>query len=137
MKPFGITLLVTLLSSATVAADADGQRLIEAAKAGNRQTVRLLVGQRVDVNSSEADGTTALHWAVRADDVELVKLLLAAGAKVNAANRYGVTPLSVGATNANPSTIKVLLEAGANANASLPEGETVLLQSARAGPRDG
>src|SRR5262245_29756086 len=133
MKPFGITLLVTLLSSATVAADADGQRLIEAARAGNRQTVRLLVGQRVDVNSSEADGTTALHWAVRADDVELVKLLLAAGANVNAANRYGITPLSVGATMANPAVITILLEAGANANALLLEGETVLMTAARAG----
>jgi uncharacterized protein len=133
MKRFGTTLLVTLLSSAAVAAVADERRLIEAARAGNRQAVRILVGQRVDVNATEVDGTTALHWAVRADDVEMVRLLLAAGAKVNAANRYGVTPLSVGATNANPAVINILLEAGANANASLLEGETVLMTAARTG----
>ena len=26
-----------------------------------------------DVNAREADGTTALHWAARADDVEMVR----------------------------------------------------------------
>ena len=48
---------------------------------------------------AEADGTTALHWAVRADDLELVRLLLRAGANARAANRYGVTPLQLAATN--------------------------------------
>ena len=43
--------------------------------------------------AAEADGTTALHWAVRQNDLELVDRLLRTGADVNAANRYGVTPL--------------------------------------------
>jgi uncharacterized protein len=133
MRIFGITLLVAFLSSAGVGALGEELRLIEAAKSGNQQAVRLLVAQRVDVKATEADGTTALHWAVRADDLETVKRLLAAGADVNAANRYGVTPLSVGATNANPGMIRILLEAGANANASLLEGETVLMTAARTG----
>ena len=40
---------------------------------------------QVDVNAVEADGTTALHWAVRQNDLELVDRLLRAGADVNAA----------------------------------------------------
>ena len=63
--------------------------------------MRALLKQRADVNAAEADGTTALHWAVRADDLETAQLLIRAGANVKAANRYGVTPLSLAATNGN------------------------------------
>ena len=57
--------------------------------------------QQADVNAAEADGTTALHWAVHRDDLATVDLLLSAGANVEAANRYGVTPLHLAATNGN------------------------------------
>ena len=66
-------------------------------------------------NAAEADGTTPLHWAVRADDLETVALLLEAGANANAANRYGVTPLSLAAVNGNAAMIEALLAAGADA----------------------
>src|SRR5579864_9135244 len=63
--------------------------LVAATRAGDHVAVRALLAQTREVNAAEADGTTALHWAVRAGDVELVELLLHAGANVNAANRYG------------------------------------------------
>ena len=66
--------------------------------------------QRADVNRAEADGTTALHWAVQADDLELVTLLLRAGANAKAANRYGVQPLTLAATNGSAAAIDALLE---------------------------
>ncbi len=47
-----------------------------------------------------ADGTTALHLAVRANDLPAVQRLLHSGANPSAANRYGVTPLSLAAENA-------------------------------------
>ena len=86
-----------------VTLDAAGPRLplIDAVKGGDRAAVRALIAQRVDVNAAEPDGTTALHWAVRADDREMASLLLAAGARATAANRYGVTPLRLAATNGN------------------------------------
>ena len=65
-----------------------GPSLIDAVKAGNRETVRALLRQRVDVNAAEGDGTSALHWAVRADDAETAQLLIQAGANVRAANRH-------------------------------------------------
>ena len=46
-----------------------------------------------DVNAPQADGTTALDWAVRSGDLATVDTLLRAGANVKAADRYGVTPL--------------------------------------------
>ena len=86
---------------------------VDAVKQGNKATVRALLKQRADVKSAEADGTTALHWAVQADDLEMTQLLVRAGANVNAANRYGVTPLSLAATNGNAAIIEALLKAGA------------------------
>ena len=52
-----------------------------------------------EVAATEADGTTALHWAVRQNDLELVERMLRAGADVSAANRYGVTPLKLAAVD--------------------------------------
>ena len=73
--------------------------LIDAVKSGDRAGVRARLQQKTDVNAAEPDGTTALHWAVRADDLELTRLLLRAGADARRANRYGVTPLQLAAVN--------------------------------------
>jgi ankyrin repeat protein len=108
-------------------------RLVEAAKAGNSAAVQKLLAARAPVNEPEADGMTALHWAVRQDNEALVRQLLRAGARASAANRYGVTPLALAAVNGNPKTTELLLAAGANPNAIALEGETVLMTAARTG----
>ena len=95
--------------------------------------MRTLIKQRVDVNAASPDGTTALHWAVKANSRELAQLLIAAGAKANAANRYGVTPLTLAATSGNAALAEALLKAGANPNTTVGEGETILMTAARAG----
>jgi uncharacterized protein len=110
--------------------------LISAAKAGDRTTVRRLLDSRADVDATEPDGTTALHWAVRSDDGEMVQLLLRAGAKVDAANRYGVTPLRLAAINGSARMAEMLVEAGASPDTTNAEGETVLMTAARAGSVD-
>jgi ankyrin repeat protein len=89
--------------------------------------------KRVDVNATEPDGTTALHWAVRLDDLNLVNRLIRAGAKVKAANRYGVTPIQLACLNGSASAVGRLLEAGESANATGPYGETALMVCARTG----
>jgi ankyrin repeat protein len=108
--------------------------LIDAAKRRDAVTVRALVAARhVDANASEADGTTPLHWAVRASELEIAQLLVRAGANVNLANRYGITPLSLAATNGDASLATMLLKAGADPNARGPAGETILMTAARTG----
>ena len=114
---------------------ASGTTLIDAVKAGDRAAVRTLL-TRSTVNAAEADGMTALHWAVRADDVETTQLLIRTGANVSAANRYGITPLSLAATNGNAVITRALVKAHANVNAVGPDGETVLMTAARAGNAD-
>ena len=98
--------------------------------------MRTLLEQRVDVNTPETDGTTALHWAAYHGDLGTARLLLRAGANADAANRYAVTPLSLACGRGHAPIVEALLDAGADANTTLPEGETVLMAAARSGNVD-
>jgi len=108
-----------LLASIAAGADAASSLpLVDAVKGGNRDAVRAILATpagKAAVSAPEADGTTALHWAARADDAMTARLLVAAGANANAVNRYGVTPLSLAANNASAELVDVLLKAGADA----------------------
>ena len=126
-------LVLSLLALASLAAAGLDVPLVDAVKAADTAAVRALLAQRVDVNASEADGTTALHWAVYKGDVESAQLLLRAGADAEARNRYGVTPLVLASGRGIAPIVEALLEAGADPNTSLPEGETVLMAAARSG----
>jgi ankyrin repeat protein len=111
-------------------------RLAEAAMHEDNAAVRALIQQKADVNAVLPDGTTALHWAVNADDLDTVSLLIQAGANVTARDRYGFTPLYFAATNGNAALIRKLLEAGADPNAADASGETTLMTATRSGSVD-
>jgi ankyrin repeat protein len=130
----GLSLLAFGLGGAAVAAEK--AELADAAEQRNGALIRKLIDAGADVNATQVDGMTALHWAVYNDDVATARMLVRAGAKVNAANRYSVPPLSLAATNGNADLVKLLLEAGADAKATLPGGETVLMTAARVGNVD-
>ena len=116
------TILLTLLAATP---------LIDAVKAGDREAALALVAQRVDVNTPEADGTTALHWAVQRNDLELVTRLIRAGANVNAKNDYGATPMSEAAIVASAPLLEALVEAGADVESPNADGQTTLMVVAR------
>jgi ankyrin len=88
------------------------------------------------VNAPQADGATALHWAVYLEDAEAANWLIGAGADVSLANRAGATPLSLACTNGNAPIIELLLDGGADANERLRNGETPLMMAARTGRVD-
>ena len=83
------------------------------------------------MNAPEADGTTALHWAVQQDDLDLVERLIRAGANVKAKNDYGATPMSEAAIVGNPAVIEKLLNAGTDVNSPNEDGQTALMVVAR------
>ena len=133
------TAIAICLIVAGAAAEAAGPavprdtRLIDAIKAGNSAAAASLLQKKVDVNVAEADGTTALHWAIRNDDAGLVDRLIRAGANPKAENRYGVTPISLACENGSAPVVERLLKAGVSANATGPLGETALHLCARTG----
>jgi len=111
--------------------------LADAAEAGDTAAVRSLLRQSADVNSTQRDGMSALHWAAYRDDRDLAERLLRAGADVDIANRTGATPLYLAAMNGSAGMLELLIGAGADPNAILTtEGETVLMLTAYTGHLD-
>jgi ankyrin repeat protein len=120
------------MTLAALAAPAPGD-LVEAVRQGDRDAVRSLLAERVDVNAPHGDGSTALAWAAHRNDLDTAEMLLGAGANPNAANDYGVTPLSLACTNGNARMVEKLLAAGADPNKAQLTGETPLMTCSRAG----
>lgn len=128
---------VMLLAAVGIAAAESTAPLVDAARVGDWSTVRSLVSEsRNAVHSADADGTTALHWAIRANESEVAQLLIRAGADVKAKNRLGITPLYLAAMNGNGAVLRALLDAGANANQVEDTGETILMVATRTGDAD-
>ena len=122
-----------LLLTAALGMVAHGATVLDAVKRNDGAGLRTLLADRADPNDADADGTTALHWAVHQGESEVAAALLNAGATVDAPNRYGVRPLYLAAENGDTSMTHALLEAGANPNGMRVEGETVLMTAARTG----
>jgi ankyrin repeat protein len=134
--PIGAVLCLILLSAVRSTAGPLDLRLVEAVQARDTTAVSALLKQRVDVNVTQPDGATALHWAAHWDDLTTADLLIRAKAKVDVINAYGVTPLSLAATNGSAAMVQKLVAAGANPNRTTPSGETPLLTAARTGKVD-
>ena len=107
--------------------------------AANRDfaTVKSLVAQKADVNAAQADGSTALHWAVYWNNAEAVDALLKAGADTKAVTRLNASALYLAAENGNAAMVQRLLAAGADPNQTvLSQSETPLMFAARSGSVD-
>src|SRR6187431_1669216 len=114
--------LSALLSAAPPATVAD------AAQLGDRDAVKALLKQAADVNASQGDGMTALHWAAMKGDAEMAQLLLYAGANVRAATRIGgYTPLFMAAERGTAPVLDLLLKAGADPKQTAMHGMTPLM----------
>ena len=125
-------LAVLVLGVATT--HAATSEVADAARRGDRKAVQAALARKADVNATQIDGSSALHWAVERDDVEMTDLLLRAGARVGARTREGVTPLQLAAVNGSAPLIDRLLKAGADPNAAITAtGDTALMMAARTG----
>jgi ankyrin repeat protein len=124
----GAFCLSAVLSAAVEAPVAD------AAASGNRDAVRALLKQGMDVNAAQGDGMTALHWASRRGDAELAQMLLYAGANVRATTRLGgYTPILMASQVGNAELIDLLIKAGADAASATSNGTTALMLAATSG----
>jgi ankyrin repeat protein len=110
-----------------------GSALADRIQAGDRAAALAIIAKGVDVNQTQVDGTTPLHWAVYRVDRELVAALLKKGARGNVVNKYGASPITEAVRVANIEMTGMLLEAGADANAANEDGQTALMLTARTG----
>ena len=128
-----IILLVVICVSAVQPLAAANDIPVDAVRQGNLDAVKSWLANGGQVNAVQADGATALHWAVYAEREGIVDILIDAGADVTIANRAGVTPLILAAENGNAGIMRSLINTGADPNQRLPNGETVLMMAVRTG----
>jgi len=131
-----ITLCCATLAFSFVAFGAGNSPIADAAMRRDRTAVHSLIEQKADVNAPQADGATALQWAVYNDDLDTANLLIAAGADVKAANHDGATPMYLASLEGSAPMIEKLLQAGVDANELGPQGETPLMLASRSGRPD-
>jgi uncharacterized protein len=72
--------------------------LADAVMRGDTAKVRVLIKQGADVNASQPDGMSALHWASQRGDLASAQVLVYAGARVDAVTRNGNYTGTVGET---------------------------------------
>lgn len=86
--------------------------LMRAAKAGNDWDVQKLLASGADVQKRDADGWTALMYAVRyQNNAALVSLLIEHGALLRVRSKYNSTPLLLAAEySQNPDILRRLLQ---------------------------
>ena len=125
-------LFLFALAAATVSAS-DELEVVEAAKRRDRAMVRNLIATGGDVNEPQADGATALHWAVYEADHEMAEALLDAGADASAMTDLGVTPLGLACENRDAEMVGRLLGRGADPNRTHRTRPPALMLCARTG----
>jgi TonB family protein len=144
-KPFKtyILIMLTLITTEGVctsrpeaalpqARDEDGvTALMRAARDGERDNIKALLEQGVDINSRDAYGWTALTYAAAKGDIEIVKALLAKGADLNARDEDDYTPLMASAAYGHTSIVRLLIDKGVNINQKDKNGTTALDIAAR------
>lgn len=103
-------LLLTCAMLLAIPAYASTDKLIENVKNKKLKAVEALLNSGEDVNGTNAQGNTALHYAVATNNADMVKLLLQYNADMNAQNTKGWSPLSI-AEKKNVGNIYDILEA--------------------------
>lgn len=108
------------------------------------EMVAELIKNGEDVNATDENGVTALHWAVLYDRYGTAKLLLENGANVNVKEHskaggfcgWGWYPLHLALRNENREIIRLLIDHGADVNAPRTDGWTPLNTAAHHGQSD-
>lgn len=100
-------------------AAADDLQLVEAVKTRNFQNVPALLRQTTDVNATQGDGATALHWAA-------LRIAADLGVDVNAANSAGETAMHGAAVKGFNAVISFLGDRDAKVDVKNKAGKTPL-----------
>lgn len=87
------------------------QKVIEAVRNGDRETLEKLLSEGADVNEQDEQGWTPLNWAAGKGDAETVELLLEKGADITLTGRDNRTPLMIAKAASRKDVAEILTAA--------------------------
>ncbi|KAF5982635.1 Pfs NACHT ankyrin domain-containing protein [Fusarium coicis] len=94
------------------------------------ETIKILLGNGLDVNDRDERGSSALHNACSQSSVKVAALLLVKGADVNVKDNKGITPLHLAicpyVTRATFDLVSLLVDHGCDVNTQDKKGFTAL-----------
>ncbi|MEP7353442.1 MAG: ankyrin repeat domain-containing protein [Acidobacteriota bacterium] len=105
-------------------------------QSGDRKEALKLIRAGADVNQTQPDGTSPLHWAVLRVDYELLQELLQHKAKPSLTNAFGSTPLAEAVKLDDARMVKLLLDAGAEPEGTNEDHQSALMLAVKASNLD-
>lgn len=88
----------------------DSKLLITAARANDASQIRMLLDGGADVDAQDAQGWTALSWAVKHRHAGVATLLVEAGANSEIESRDGWTPMALAVKGGSPTIIEIAMK---------------------------
>jgi len=109
--------------------------IFDAAEENEVEIIQELIENKVNINGTDEQGNTALHFSVMKGRLEVTRKLLELGAKVDIKNEDGETPLHLAMKLEEGDTkiSTILLEKGASPNVKDELGNTALHYAAQNG----
>lgn len=104
-------------------------RMWQSVRSGDATAIRDLVEQGVDIDESDNEDLTPLHYAAYQGQVAMTQQLLDCGAGINAQDIYGYTPLMLATRSGKTEIVKLLLMRGADPNVEAVDNTTEGLNS--------
>jgi len=86
--------------------------LIQAARLGHLEVVKIFVHHGADVNAASKKGWTSLMWSGEQGHVEVVRFLLQSGADKSLKNNRGKTAVEIAEARGQQEVVKILREKG-------------------------
>ncbi|ERI07214.1 ankyrin repeat domain-containing protein [Aneurinibacillus aneurinilyticus] len=90
------------------------KEFIYSARTGKIEAVRLLLDFKVDINTTDEEGKSALMWAVIQDRIEVVEELIKSGISVDLQDKSAITALMIAARDRKYKIVRLLLNGGAD-----------------------
>lgn len=125
-----LCLIAVGFSGAPVFAQSD---LVDLTERQNWDAVDQAIATTDNINATQGDGMTALHWASWHGRSVVVDQLLTGKAKVDLKTTYGVTPLSLACERGRDRVVDLLIKAGADVELARLGKERPLMLAARQG----
>ncbi|MEK3887189.1 M48 family metallopeptidase [Bacillus sp. FSL K6-3431] len=107
--------------------------IINAVANNDMDEIIKLVEEGRDIEAQDANGNTALNWAVLDGNGTIAYYLLKAGADPNQELYYGTTPVMTAAERANTEMLTILLNADGDPNVADTDGWTSLYYGVQGG----